>query len=248
MARGNKDLTRKKNIRATPRLSVVIPCYNEEKNIPLLLEKLSSVVPSGVEIILVDNGSTDGSAAVLKKLLPKYHFARTVRVAINQGYGFGILTGLKAAHGEYIGWTHADLQTDPHDVIKALDLIENVSSKNPLFIKGLRRGRPLFDKIFTWGMGVFETLYLRTPLWDINAQPTIFHRSLYENWKNPPHDFSLDLYAMYTAKHSGFDIVRFPVLFPERLHGVSSWNTGLRSKWKFIKRTLDFSFRLKRTL
>lgn len=231
-----------------PELTFVIPCYNESKNIPLLLEKLSSVVPAGVHIILVDNGSQDDTAKVLKKLLSKYKFATSVKVDINQGYGFGILTGLKAAKGEYIGWTHADLQTDPHDLIKAMELILVEKSDKPIFIKGLRQGRPLFDKIFTWGMGFFETIYLRTPLWDINAQPTVFHRSLYDHWKNPPHDFSLDLYAMYTAKKSSFKILRFPVLFPERLHGVSSWNTGLRSKWKFIKRTLDFSFKLKKTL
>ena len=231
-----------------PKLSVVIPCYNEAKNIPLLLERIAGVVPPGVEVILVDNGSRDESARVLARLLPKFKFARSITVPINQGYGYGILQGLKSARSDYIGWTHADLQTDPQDIFKGLSLIENEGEKGFLFIKGLRQGRPLFDRFFTWGMGVFETIYLRCPLWDINAQPTIFHRSLYDSWKNPPHDFSLDLYAMYTAKKRNFAIHRFAVLFPERIHGVSSWNTGLAAKWKFIKRTLDFSFRLKKTL
>jgi len=234
--------------KARPRLSVVIPCYNEAKNIPLLLERIAGAVPAGVEIILVDNGSVDESARVLAKLLPKYRFARTVKVEVNQGYGYGILQGLQSARAEYIGWTHADLQTDPKDIFRGLSIIETEGTKGPLFIKGLRKGRPLFDRIFTWGMGVFETIYLRTALWDINAQPTIFHRSLYESWRIPPHDFSLDLYAMYTARKNNFVFHRFPVLFPDRIHGVSSWNTGLAAKWKFIRRTLDFSFRLRKTL
>jgi hypothetical protein len=50
------------------------------------------------------------------------------------------------------------------------------------------------------------------------------------------------------AKKKGLNVIRFDVIFPERLHGESSWNTGLASKWKFIKRTLDFSVKLKKEL
>ena len=58
--------------------------------------------------------------------------------------------------------------------------------------------------------------------------------------------FSLDLFAVYTAKKAGLSVMRFPVLFPERIHGQSKWNNeGMKSKWKFIKRTLQFSKRIK---
>ncbi|HRG76152.1 MAG TPA: glycosyltransferase family 2 protein, partial [Leptospiraceae bacterium] len=98
------------------KLSIVVPCYNEEKNIPLVLEKFQSVIKrDDVEVILVNNGSKDNSQLVLNELIPKYSFARTVLVEVNQGYGFGILSGLKEAKGDYIGWTHADMQTDPYD-------------------------------------------------------------------------------------------------------------------------------------
>lgn len=73
--------------------SVVIPCYNEKENIPMLLDGFARALQGKedwVEVILVDNGSTDGSGEVLDKLLPGYPFARTVRVEINQGYGYGI--------------------------------------------------------------------------------------------------------------------------------------------------------------
>jgi hypothetical protein len=97
-------------------------------------------------------------------------------------------------------------------------------------------------------MSIFETFYLWTNLWDINAQPNIFHRSFYESWENPPYDFSLDLYVLYMARKSNLIIKRFDVIFPERIHGESKWNTGFKSKIKFIKRTLAFSKQLKKRL
>lgn len=141
------------------------------------------------------------------------------------------------------------MQTDPADPLKALEIIEKQSNPKECYIKGDRKGRPLFDQFFTMGMSLFETLYLGTKLWDINAQPNIFHRSFFDSVKNScPKDFSLDLYLLYMAKKKGLNVIRFDVIFPERLHGESSWNTGLASKWKFIKRTLDFSVKLKKEL
>jgi polyisoprenyl-phosphate glycosyltransferase len=231
------------------KLSVIIPCYNEAKNIPLILQRFKQVLDrDDLELIIVDNGSQDGSGEMLDRLLPEYPFARKVTVAVNQGYGYGILSGLRQAEGEYIGWTHADMQTDPYDSLRALKIAADKGYPANLFVKGTRKGRPLFDTFFTIGMSLFESCYLATPLWEINAQPNIFHRSFFDRWENPPHDFSLDLYAYYLAHKNGLNIERLAVEFPERLHGSSSWNTGFGAKWKFIKRTLEFSIRLKKGL
>ena len=231
------------------KLSIVVPCYNEEKNIPLILEKFSSVINrDDVEMILVNNGSTDNSEIVLSELIPNYSFARVVNVEVNQGYGFGITSGLNEAKGEFIGYTHADMQTDPADVLEALEIIEKQINPKNCYIKGDRKGRPLFDQFFTMGMSAFETIYLGKKLWDINAQPNIFHKSFFESLENIPKDFSLDLYFLYIAQKQGLEVLRFDVVFPERVHGESSWNTGLASKWKFIKRTIDFSMKLKKEL
>lgn len=232
------------------KLSIVVPCYNESKNIPLILEKFSSVIKrDDVEVILVNNGSTDNSQEILDMLIPKYSFARVVIVKENQGYGYGITSGLNEAKGEFLGYTHADMQTDPADTLKALEIIEKQPNPYNCYVKGLRKGRPMFDQFFTIGMSIFETLYLGKILWDINAQPNIFHRSFFDIVKNRcPKDFSLDLYLLYMAKKCGLNVIRFDVVFPPRIYGESSWNKGFASKWKFIKRTIDFSVRLKKEL
>ncbi|CAA6814253.1 MAG: glycosyl transferase, family 2 [uncultured Campylobacterales bacterium] len=232
------------------KLSIVVPCYNEEKNIPLILEKFNSIIKrDDIEVVLVDNGSTDNSKAVISKQCIKYSFVKVVSIEQNQGYGHGIVSGLENSCGEFIGYTHADMQTDPADIIKALNLIENQTNPKNCYVKGNRKGRPFFDQFFTIGMSLFESIYLRTKLWDINAQPNIFHNSFFDFVKETcPKDFSLDLYLLYMAQKRGLDVVRFDVVFPPRIHGTSSWNTGLASKYKFIKRTFDFSFKLKKKI
>ncbi len=228
--------------------SIVIPCYNESENLPLLLERFSDAVGDrkDIEVVLVDNGSTDNSAEIINELLPQYPFAKKATVEVNQGYGYGILTGLRCATGDFLGWTHADLQTDPKDVVKGIDIIIENGCKNKLYVKGNRKGRPLSDAFFTFGMSVLELILTGRWLNDINAQPNMFSRKFFEKWKNPPYDFSLDLYAFYMAKKMHLSIHRFPVRFPERIHGSSKWNTGLKAKWKFIKRTAEYSVKLSR--
>lgn len=232
------------------KLSIVIPCYNEEKNIPLILEKFDIVIKrDDIEVILVNNGSTDNSEKVFGQLLPQYKFAKVLNIKVNEGYGFGITSGLVSARGEFIGYTHADMQTDPEDVIKALELIEKETEPSNCFVKGDRKGRPIFDQFFTSGMSLFESIYLGIKLWDINAQPNIFHKSFFKQVADVcPKDFSLDLFFLYKAQKLGLKIIRFDVVFPERIFGESSWNTGFSSKWKFIKRTIEFSLKLKKEL
>jgi glycosyltransferase involved in cell wall biosynthesis len=230
------------------RLSLVIPCYNEARNLPLLVARLrESFVREDVEAILVDNGSTDDSPAVLAALLDGVAGIRSLRVERNQGYGHGILAGLRAARGLIVGWTHADMQTDPADALAGLELFDGVDPRT-VFVKGRRQGRPAADVVFTVGMSLFETVLLRRALWDINAQPTLFPRAFFERWQAPPQDFSLDLYAYYQARRSGLLIRRFPVRFGERAHGSSHWNVNWRAKARFIRRTVGFSLRLRKDL
>ena len=227
------------------RFSLIIPCYNEAANLPLLLDRCRCLAAQpDMEVVLVDNGSTDDTPAVLTALLPAYPGCRSVRVEQNHGYGFGILTGLRAASGDILGWTHADMQTDPQDALRGLEFFEKFGPNS--FVKGRRYGRPLGDIAFTIGMSFFETLLLGKPLWDINAQPTMFSRKFFATWIEPPHDFSLDLYAYYQARVVGLEIHRFPVLFGERAHGVSHWNINWVAKRKFIRRTTHFSIELKK--
>lgn len=227
------------------RCSLIIPCYNEASGLPDLVQACASAkFPAHFEVILVDNGSTDNTPSALLSLLDGQSQIRSVRLEENEGYGGGILFGLSQAKGDVLGWSHADLQADPADFKTAVELFK--SGEAELFVKGKRFGRPVFDVFFTVCMSIFEIFLLRRLFWDINAQPNVFSRHFYESWENPPIDFSLDLYAYYLAKKKGLKVLRFPVFFGERRYGSSHWNIDWRSKIKFIRRTIDFSFELKK--
>ena len=229
-------------------LSIIIPCFNESKSLPILVKNFANKLKrNDIELIIIDNGSKDSTNKILSNLKKKYVFLKSIKIKNNIGYGNGILQGLKKAKGEYLSWTHADLQTDPYDVILGFEKYKNKLSPN-IFIKGLRKKRHFTDVIFTIGMSFFETIILKKFLWDINAQPNIFHKTFFNKMNDIPLDFSFDLFFYINAKKRDLNIYRFPVIFHERKFGFSHWNTNFKNKMKFIKKTIKYSFKLKKKL
>lgn len=229
-------------------LSIVIPVFNEEKNIQLIVDRYLKLDKDNFEVIFVeDGGSKDNTRKELEKFAKKYSFVNPL-FTNEPGYGASIYNGLKKANGEYICWTHGDIQTPPEDTIKALEIIKVEKNAKQCYIKGDRYGRPFLDQFFTFGMSVIETALFKKKFWDINAQPNLVHKSFLKLMKNPPKDFSFDLYTYYIAQKNNFKMIRFSVHFGERIYGESAWNDGMKARIKFIKRTLKFSFELKRNL
>ena len=244
-------------------LSIVVPCYNEAGNIPLIIKSFDAICASdkNIEVLLVDNGSTDNSAEVFEQQLQGKNNIKLVKVTQNQGYGYGILAGLEQAQGKLLAWTHADMQTDPEDVITAYKLYlqkqeelqrsPNKESKldgfdrNHIIIKGHRKKRKLTEAFFSWGMQVLCSIVLGTALEEINAQPKLFSRQFYQEYiqKDAPYDFSLDLYLLYQAKKYG-KTFSIPVYFKPRLHGEAKGGGSFKTRIKLIQRTLAYIFEL----
>ena len=232
-----------------PKLSIIIPCYNEVGNIPSLFQKLRTFQNRDIEIILVNNGSTDETSAVLSKELDdKSSIIKSVSIKENIGYGHGIMTGVRFSQGQIISWTHADLQTDPLDVVNAFSTYINNPDYKKCILKGRRIGRNLFDVFFTFWMGVLSTILMRVKLTDINAQPKMFHRSFLENMKDVPNDFSLDLYLLYQARINNYSVIEYPVQFSKRIYGESKGGGTLKGKWKLIKRTWTYMIKLRKKI
>lgn len=97
------------------KFSIIIPCYNEQANLPSLIERILPLQNEyELEYILVENGSTDNSREFfIKNIEGKYKNIIVEYVDINKGYGFGIKQGLKLSNGQYVGWIYSDLQVCP---------------------------------------------------------------------------------------------------------------------------------------
>lgn len=113
---------------AAPDLSVVFPVYNEEENVPILMEEIARALdPTGrtYEVIAVDDGSRDRSLAVLHELRSKYPQLRVLTFATNSGQTAALDAGWRAARGKYVVSLDADLQNDPADIPAMLRRLED---------------------------------------------------------------------------------------------------------------------------
>lgn len=106
-----------------PVLSILIPVYNERSTIRQVIEKVRAVpFPVTVEIIVVDDGSSDGSRDILRDL-PAWDDVRVFYHEMNAGKGAAIQTALRHARGEYVVVQDADLELDPTDLLPLLAVV-----------------------------------------------------------------------------------------------------------------------------
>jgi dolichol-phosphate mannosyltransferase len=111
----------------TPFLSLVIPCYNEEENVPTLLTRISGALANlgkPFEVILIDDGSTDSTPKLLEDGMRQYPWLRVLRMAKNGGQSAAFEAGFDAARGEVIATIDADLQNDPEEIPRLIPMLD----------------------------------------------------------------------------------------------------------------------------
>jgi glycosyltransferase involved in cell wall biosynthesis len=231
------------------RLSIIIPCFNEEHNIPELTGKCIDLLnyQQQLEVILVNNGSTDNTAEILERLIQEsgQKRLRLINIEKNIGYGHGILVGLDAATSDVLAWTHADLQTDPIDVIHGFQSF--LEGPSDLVIKGKRLGRSLPERFFSAGLSLVVFIMLGERLDDINGQPKIFSRDFFLKFLKgkAPLDFSLDLFFLLVARRSGLPVHEVPVSFSKRKADQAKGGGSFKTRLKLIFRTFNFIRKLR---
>ncbi len=233
--------------------SVVIPFYNEEKNIYFVIKSLKKISKKikNIEFVLINNGSTDNSELVFSKILRRENKRKFkyYKIKNNIGYGHGIKFGLRKSSGKYLAWTHADMQTDPLDLVKAIEIV-NKNNKENLFVKGKRKKRSTKEIIQTKAMEYISSMLLNVEIKDINAQPKIITKSFYNKYikKFAPDDLSLDLFAYFLALRQNYKIYEFDVLFKKRKYGETKGGGeggSILTKLKLILVTLKCLFYIK---
>ena len=222
-------------------LTLVIPCFNEEENLPELFESCSKYTAlTGSRFVLINNGSSDNSRNFLDSI--SHPEISVVNIEINDGYGNGVWQGVKSANTELIGWIHADQAK----LLGNLNLNIDFLSAQNAFFKGFRVGRTKQEKIISFSMSIMCSFILGTRLREINAQPSIYPRNLLLQIKEPPKDFSFDMYVYFRAVSNGLKENRIRVQMPNRTKGSSSWNTGTKAIIKMSLKTISSAIQMKR--
>ncbi|MDA0813466.1 MAG: glycosyltransferase family 2 protein [Verrucomicrobia bacterium] len=211
-----------------PKLSVVVPLYNEEDNVLPMIEELHRALEAiPHELVLVDDGSTDGTAGKIPLKDPTILF---VRFAANTGQSAAMYAGVHAATGEIIAFIDGDLQNDPADIPKLIEELERgadlacgyrASRKDTAFKRGQSRIANFVRSRFT-GDGVRDTgctlKAMKRPCRDALVPFTGMHR-----------------FIPALIKGAGFKVVELPVNHRARQHGVSKYGFGNRA----MRATMD---------
>ncbi|MGB7241291.1 MAG: glycosyltransferase family 2 protein [Sulfitobacter sp.] len=129
-------------------LTVVVPCMNEEESIPLLVDRLASVIEPWshrAEILLVDDGSTDGTWTAIETATKTVPQLRGLRLSANRGHQVALTAGLEAARGDRIFMLDADLQ-DPPEILAEMMLMMDRGYDVVYGRRAVRQGETIFKR------------------------------------------------------------------------------------------------------
>ncbi len=123
-------MTTSTDIKSTPSLAIVVPCYNEQEAFPFCLEKLSNVLNSLIArnkinnnsyLLFVDDGSRDNTWAQIKDASTAYHYVRGIKLSRNKGHQIALMAGLRSVDTDVSISIDADLQDDVNCIEKMID-------------------------------------------------------------------------------------------------------------------------------
>jgi dolichyl-phosphate beta-glucosyltransferase len=204
---------------AAPDLSIIIPAYNEESRLPATLERIAAYLQDSgreAEVLVVDDGSKDGTAAVAEYFQIKIPSLRIVSNGVNRGKGFSVRHGMQEARGRIALFTDADLSAPIEEAGKLIDALE----KFDVAIGSRAMDRSLIsvhESPFREFAGIIFNKIVRLILW----LPFVDTQCGFKAFRHEPckiifeqqriERFGFDPELLYLARHHGLRAVEIPV-------------------------------------
>lgn len=221
-------------VASEPDLAVIAPCFNEEPNILALSERIGAALaghPGGFELVLVDDGSSDGTWERIREAARLHDFVVPARHEKNRGLVEGWRTGMYAAHARRLVTIDADLQYRPEDIPL---LVEAMDREHADFVQGWRQTqvkRGFLRTLLTAGLSVFLNVLFGMRLRDIKSGFVLYTRESMRVVLDFHYPFRYFQHFIAVAAHaSRLKIVQVPITFDPRHAGES-----------FITQPLKFS-------
>lgn len=205
----------------TPILSLVIPAFNEADVIQQAIAEaeaaLSALFPD-FEILVVDDGSSDVTAAIVSRYRAEFPHTRLLRHRENRGYGAALRTGFEAARADLIAFTDADCQFDLLDLGPMVELAEQVP-----IVAGIRRDRKdsWRRRFYSKGYNVLARAILGTRVSDCDCALKVFRREALAKLLPESQGFFVNAEMLTRARLLVMDFAEMPVTHRPRLGGES---------------------------
>ncbi|HEV2477090.1 MAG TPA: dolichyl-phosphate beta-glucosyltransferase [Candidatus Dormibacteraeota bacterium] len=219
-------------------LSVVIPCYNEEQRLPRTVELIERYLDGKeipYELILVDDGSVDGTRSVMDAAVRQHAGVRIEVLPQNRGKGRALATGVGAATGDEILVTDADLST-PIEELDKLEAALRAGAGIAIGSRALRGSRvevsqPLYRVVMGKGFNLIVQAVLLPGIWDTQCGFKLFRADVaHQVFANLITDgFGFDPEVLYRARKQGVKIAEVPVV----------WRNSAPTKVSAVRSSLD---------
>ena len=202
-----------------PSVTVIVPAFNEAENISPLLAELSAKLPGDYEVIIVDDGSTDGTYETAVAARTQYQFLTVLRHRTNLGKTAAIMTGMEKERGEFVSVFDADLQFRPEDVVAQVEKLREGWD----LVTGRKQGKYEKRMVSSIYNGLARVMF-GIKVHDINALKT-FRRevlegvSLRKDWHR---------YIVPLAAARGFRLAEIPVVLRPRQFGEAKYSGRAR--------------------
>jgi len=189
-----------------PFLSVIIPCYNEHATIAQIIQRVHHNAPDA-EIVVVDDGSTDGACEILRELNNSGQpFLRVVFHARNAGKGAAVRTGIEAAAGQVLLIQDADMEYDPRDYPALLRPIEEGLSDvvyGSRFLGGPRRAMMFWHMLANKMLTLMTNILYNTILSDMETGYKVFRAEVIKGvpLRSRRFDFEPEVTAKMLKRH-----------------------------------------------
>ncbi len=238
------------------KISIIIPCYNEEAGIEYLASRLNPVVEFlqkqySIELIFVDDGSVDNTFSTLQKYFGVKEYVKIIRHKVNQNIGGALKTGFKNSTGDIIVTTDSDCTYDPNDIPKMLALLDeqtDLINASPYHPKGHVQGVPAYRVFLGKTISRIYQLITGYKVYTFTTIFRVYRRPVVENVFFKSNDFICFAEFMINSLMKRYRVKEFPTTLYVRQYGISKmkfinviirhleliWHVlGLRLKGKF---------------
>ena len=226
------------------RLSIIVPAFNEEQTLRAIIAAVLSVPLAGIdkEVVIVDDGSADGTYAVMESLRDAHQEIRILRHAVNRGKGAALQTGIQAATGDLVLIQDADLEYDPHEYPRLLaPILENKADVvfGSRFVgEGPHRVLYFWHSLGNRFLTLLSNMFTNLNLTDMETCYKVFRSGIIQAIRIEEPRFGFEPEITAKVARAGCRIYEVGISYAGRTYGEGKkigWRDGFRAIWCILK-------------